>query len=95
MKFYPLKKLTSLLEPSQKKQSILLIIMMCFASILELVGLGFIIVMINFFLGKSDIVQFGIFEPLFLPIFNNFDFSSSFHFVLTAFFLFLRLNYLS
>ena len=87
MKFYPLKKLIALLDLPQKKQSIILIILMCFASILELVGLGFIIVMINFFLDNSGVVQFGILEPLLLPIFNNFDFSSGFHFVLTIFFL--------
>lgn len=87
MKFYPLKKLIYLLDSSQKKRSIILIILMCFASILELIGLGFIIIMINYFLGNSELVQFGILEPIFYPLFNSFNFSKNFNFVLTIFFL--------
>ena len=66
-----LRKIISLLSSSQKKSAVLLVFMMFISSLLEIFGLGLIIVIMDFLLGSgnnSNSVVFSVIEN-YLP--NN------------------------
>ena len=62
-----MSKIINLFDVKSKYQAINLIILMTLASVLELLGIGFVILVLTFFLGINDICIYRNFIKLFSP----------------------------